>query len=33
MISKQLHVTVVSLDEVGTLPDETFGDILLGLTK
>ena len=28
VITKQLHATVVSLDEVGTLPDEPYGDIL-----
>ncbi len=26
-ITKQLHAAVVSLDEVGALPDETYGDI------
>ena len=33
IITKQLHAAVVSLDEVGTLPDETYGDILQGFTK
>ncbi len=33
VITKQLHATVVSLDEVGALPDETYGDILNGFTK
>ncbi len=28
VITNQLHITVVSLDEVGALPDETYGDIL-----
>ncbi len=28
VITKQLHATVVSLEKVGTLPDETYGDIL-----
>ncbi len=28
-----MHATVVSLDEVGTLPDETYGDILRGFIK
>ncbi len=28
-----MHVTVVSLDEVDTLPDETYGDLLHGFTK
>ncbi len=27
-ITKQLHDTVISLDEIGTLPDEIYGDIL-----
>ncbi len=33
VITKQLHAAVVSLDEVGALPDETYGDILRGFTK
>ncbi len=33
MITKQLHTTVVSLNEVGALPDETYGDIHHGFTK
>ncbi len=33
VITKQLHAAVVSLDEVGALPDETYGDILQGFTK
>ncbi len=33
MITKQLHAAVVSLGEVGTLPDETYRDILCGFTK
>ncbi len=28
-----VHAVVNSLDEVGTVPDETFGDILCGFTK
>ncbi len=32
-ITKQLHAFVVCLDEVGTLPNETCGDILHGFTK
>ncbi len=28
VITKQLHAAVVSLDEVGALPDETYEDIL-----
>ncbi len=33
VITKQLHAAVVSLNEVGMLPDETYGDSLCGLTK
>ncbi len=33
MITNQLHATVVSLDEVGALPDENYGDIHCDLTK
>ncbi len=33
VITKQLHAAVVSLDELGTLPDETCGDILQGFAK
>ncbi len=33
VVTKQLHATVVSLDEAGALPDETYGNILQGFTK
>ncbi len=33
VITKQLNAAVVSLDEVGALPDETYGDILRGFTN
>ncbi len=33
VITKQLHVAVVSLDDVGALSDETYGDILQAFTK
>ncbi len=33
VITKKLHAPVVSLDKVGTLPDETYGNILQGFTK
>ncbi len=33
MITKQFHATVVSMDEVGALPDETYGDILHSFSK
>ncbi len=33
MITKQLHAAVVSLDKVGTLPDETYGDFLFSIMK
>ncbi len=33
VITKQLHVAVVSCDEVGNLPDETNGDIVQGFPK
>ncbi len=33
VITKQLHVAMVGLDEVGALPDETQGDILPSSTK
>ncbi len=33
MITKKLHAAVVSLDEVGTLHNENYGDILQGFTK
>ncbi len=33
MITKKLHAAVVSLDQVVTLPDETYYDILHGFTK
>ncbi len=33
VITKQLHAAVVSLDEVGALPIETYGDILRGFTN
>ncbi len=33
VITKQLHATVVSRDEVGALPDETYGGIVQGFTK
>ncbi len=32
VITKQLHAAVVSLDEVGALPDESYGDILQAFT-
>ncbi len=32
IIIKQLHAAVVSLDEVGASPEETYGDICYGLT-
>ncbi len=31
--TKQLHAAMVSLDEVGALPDETYGNVLQGFTK
>ncbi len=33
IITKCLYTSVISLDEVVALPDETYGDILCGLTK
>ncbi len=33
VITKQLHATVISLNEVVALPDETYGDSLWGFTK
>ncbi len=33
VITKQLHAAMISLDEVGALPDETYGDILCGFTE
>ncbi len=33
MITKQWHAAVVSLDNVGALPDDTYGDILCDFTK
>ncbi len=33
VITKQFHSPVVSLDEVGAMPDETYGDILQGFIK
>ncbi len=31
-IAKKLHTPVISLDEVGALSDETYGDFLCGFT-
>ncbi len=33
IITEQLHAAVISLDNIGALPGEAYGDILWGFTK
>ncbi len=33
VITKCLHAAVVGLDEIGSFPDETYGDVLHSFTK